>query len=79
MSRLEQDSPLAGLTDPYFRSVIRKLGGCGLIVTEMAVIEPTDTGLFLCERGPGVSIDEIEAATSAELATNGDVPEMALA
>ena len=50
-----------------------------LIVTEMAVIEPTDTGLFLRERGPGVSIDEIRAATSAELATNGDVPEMTLA
>ena len=50
-----------------------------LIVTEMAVIEPTDTGLFLRERGPGVPLDEIEAVTSAELSTNGDVPEMALA
>ena len=50
-----------------------------LIVTEMAVIEPTDDGLVLRERGPGVSIDEIEAATSAKLATNGDVPEMTLA
>jgi len=50
-----------------------------LIVTEMGVIEPTGTGLFLRERGPGVSVDEIRAATSAELATNGDVPEMTLA
>ncbi|MFQ5669292.1 MAG: tRNA dihydrouridine synthase DusB, partial [Acidobacteriota bacterium] len=32
-------APLAGLTDPYFRRVIRKLGGCGLMVTEMVSSE----------------------------------------
>ncbi len=50
-----------------------------LIVTEMAVIEPTDIGLMLRERGPGVSPDEILAATEAELIIEGDIPEMALA
>ncbi|MDJ0948462.1 MAG: 3-oxoacid CoA-transferase subunit B [Alphaproteobacteria bacterium] len=50
-----------------------------LIVTEMAVIEPTGDGLVLREHGPGVTVDEIEAATEAKLITIGDVPEMALA
>jgi acetate CoA/acetoacetate CoA-transferase beta subunit len=49
-----------------------------LIVTEMAVIEPTDAGLVLRERGPGVSISDIKAATSAKLIIASDVPEMQL-
>ncbi len=48
------------------------------IVTEMAVIEPTDEGLVLRERGPGVSVDDIVAATSAKLIVLGDIPEMKL-
>ena len=50
-----------------------------LIVTEMAVIEPTSDGLVLRERGPGVSVEEIEAATAASLIQLGEVPEMTLA
>ena len=50
-----------------------------LIVTEMAVIEPTTDGLVLRERGPGVSVEEIEGATLAKLITMGDIPEMTLA
>ena len=50
-----------------------------LIVTEMAVIQPIEAGLLLRERGVGVSVDEIRAATAAELIVEGDVPEMALA
>ena len=49
-----------------------------LIVTELAVIEPTEDGLVLRERGPGTSIDEIRAATSARLIIEGDVAEMRL-
>jgi acetate CoA/acetoacetate CoA-transferase beta subunit len=49
-----------------------------LIVTEMAVIEPTDAGLVLRERGPGVSVDAVVAATAASLIVEGDVPEMAI-
>ena len=49
-----------------------------LVVTEMAVIEPTDQGLVLRERGPGVSVDEIRAATGARLIVQGEVPEMEL-
>ncbi|MDS9469996.1 3-oxoacid CoA-transferase subunit B [Paracoccus sp. MBLB3053] len=49
-----------------------------LIVTEMAVIEPTERGLVLNERGPGISVDQILAATAARLIVAGDVPEMRL-
>lgn len=47
-----------------------------LIVTELAVIEPTDAGLTLRERAPGVSVDQIVAATSAHLTLEGEIPEM---
>ena len=47
-----------------------------LVVTEMAVIEPTAEGLVLRERAPGVSTDEIIAATGAKLLILGEVPEM---
>jgi acetate CoA/acetoacetate CoA-transferase beta subunit len=47
-----------------------------LVVTDMAVIEPTTQGLVLRERAPGVSVEEIVAATSATLLIIGDVPEM---
>jgi 3-oxoacid CoA-transferase B subunit len=49
-----------------------------LIVTELAVIEPTEAGLVLRERAPGVSVADIVAATSAQLIIEGDVPEMTL-
>ncbi len=49
-----------------------------LIVTEMAVIEPTSDGLVLRERGPGVSVDAIAEATTAKLVVPDDVPEMTL-
>lgn len=49
-----------------------------LVVTELAVIAPTPDGLVLQERAPGVSVDDIRAATAANLIITGDVPEMAL-
>jgi acyl CoA:acetate/3-ketoacid CoA transferase beta subunit len=49
-----------------------------LIVTEMAVIEPTEDGLVLRERGPGVSTREIEDATGATLVVKREPPEMRL-
>ena len=49
-----------------------------LIVTEMAVIEPTEKGLVLRERGPGASVDDIVEATGATLIIEGQPPEMAL-
>lgn len=50
-----------------------------LIVTEMAVIEPTEDGLLLKEVGPGASVDDVISATEASLIIRGDVPQMKLA
>lgn len=50
-----------------------------LVVTDMAVIEPTDKGLVLREVAPGVSVQDVLKATEAELIVPANVPEMALA
>ncbi|MGD9657757.1 MAG: 3-oxoacid CoA-transferase subunit B [Methylocystis sp.] len=49
-----------------------------LIVTELAVIEPTDEGLALRERAPSVSVAHIVACTGARLIVPEDTPEMRL-
>ncbi|MGJ5177451.1 3-oxoacid CoA-transferase subunit B [Bradyrhizobium oligotrophicum] len=49
-----------------------------LIVTEMAVIEPTDDGLVLREVAPGVTPADVVAATTARLVVPEHVPEMVL-
>ncbi len=46
------------------------------IVSNLATIEVTDKGFKLLERAPGVSIDEIVAATEADLIIEGEIPEM---
>ncbi|CAI8426853.1 CoA transferase subunit B [Flavobacteriaceae bacterium] len=48
------------------------------IVTNLAVIEVTPQGFKLLERAPGVSVEEIAAATEGELIVQGDIPEMTL-
>jgi acetate CoA/acetoacetate CoA-transferase beta subunit len=50
-----------------------------LVVTELAVIEPTEAGLALKERAPGVPVAAILAATEAPLLVPEQVPEMPLA
>lgn len=49
-----------------------------LIVTEMAVIEPSDAGLILREIGPGQCVDSVLAATEASLLVDDDPLEMSL-
>jgi acetate CoA/acetoacetate CoA-transferase beta subunit len=49
-----------------------------LVVTDLAVIEPVAGGLILRERAPGVSVNDIRAATEADLVIPDDVPEMIL-
>jgi acetate CoA/acetoacetate CoA-transferase beta subunit len=47
-----------------------------LIVTELAVLEPSDQGLILRERAPGVSVDQVLSNTQAKLCVPAMVPEM---
>jgi acetate CoA/acetoacetate CoA-transferase beta subunit len=49
-----------------------------LVVTDMAVIEPTPSGLVLRERAPGVAVGAILAATAAPLILPDTIPEMRL-
>ena len=49
-----------------------------LVVTDLALIEPTSDGLVLRERAPGVSVEDIRAATEARLMILADIPEMTL-
>ena len=49
-----------------------------LIVTELAVFEPTSDGLLLKEVAPGVSAQDVAAATDARLVIPTEVPSMRL-
>jgi len=46
------------------------------IVTNLAVLMVTDKGFKLLERAPGVSVDEIKAATEGTLIVEGYIPEI---
>ena len=46
------------------------------IITEMAVIEVTENGLLLTEYNPEFSVEQIQAATEAELAISPDLKPM---
>ena len=49
-----------------------------LVITDLAVFRVEGGALVLQERAPGVSVDEIRAATEATFRTPDDVPEMKL-
>lgn len=46
------------------------------IVTDLAVLEVVDGGFKLLERAPGVSVEDIKAATAGSLIVEGEVPEI---
>ncbi len=48
------------------------------IISDMAVIDVTDSGLVLTELAPGLSVEDVQAATEAELAVSPDCKEMSL-
>lgn len=49
-----------------------------LIVTELAVIAPTEAGLVVRETAPGVTLAQVQAQTEAPLTGADDLKEMAL-
>ncbi len=49
-----------------------------LVVTDLAVIEPTDKGLLLKETAPGVTVEQVLANTACELIVPANVPVMPL-
>lgn len=51
-------------------------GQVNLIVTEMGVMEVTDKGLVLKEIGPEVTVEDVKAATQAELIISDDLKKM---
>ena len=48
------------------------------IITDLAVIDITESGFKLIEKAPGVSVEEIRAATEGNLVVEGEIPEMKL-
>ncbi|WP_370408431.1 3-oxoacid CoA-transferase subunit B [Tenacibaculum dicentrarchi] len=48
------------------------------VVTNLAVLEVKNNAFYLLERAPGVSVEEIQAATQGTLIVNGEIPEMAI-
>lgn len=46
------------------------------VVTNLAVLEVKNNAFYLIERAPGVSVEEIKAATEGDLIIEGDIPEM---
>jgi 3-oxoacid CoA-transferase subunit B len=49
------------------------------IVTELAVLDITESGFKLLERAPGISVEEIKAKTAGKLIVEGEIKEMRLA
>jgi len=46
------------------------------VVTNLAVLEIKNNAFYLIERAPGVSVEEIKAATEGNLIIEGEIPEM---
>ena len=49
-----------------------------MIVTELGVLEITDKGFTLRELAPGVSIEDMQAATGAPIVIDGEIKEMCM-
>ena len=47
------------------------------VVTDLAVLDVTESGFKLLERAPGVSVQEIKSKTEGKLIVEGEIPEIA--
>ncbi|MCX6284473.1 MAG: CoA transferase subunit B [Bacteroidetes bacterium] len=54
------------------------VGVVKLIVTDLAVLDVTPDGFRLLERAPGVSVEQIKAATEGRLIIEDDIPEISM-
>jgi 3-oxoacid CoA-transferase subunit B len=54
------------------------VGAVHRIITDLAVLDVTPAGLALCERAPGVTVEEIQSKTEPRLIVAGAVPEIAV-
>ena len=50
-----------------------------MIITDMGVIEVTDKGMELIEIAPGVTVEEVQAATGCELIISDNLKEINVA
>lgn len=57
---------------------ITGLGCVKKVVTNLCVLDVTPDGFKLVELAPGVTVDEVVAATEGRLIVEGDIPEMKL-
>ncbi|MDQ3292115.1 MAG: 3-oxoacid CoA-transferase subunit B [Bacteroidota bacterium] len=57
---------------------ITGLGCVKKIVTNLAVLDITPDGFKLLERAPGVTVEDIKAATAGKLIVEGEIPEIAI-
>ncbi len=48
------------------------------IITNLAALEIKEGAFHLLERAPGVTVEEIKAATAGKLVVEGDIPEMVI-
>lgn len=54
------------------------LGCVKKVVTNLCVMDVTDLGFVLKELAPGVTVDDVKAATEGKLIVEGDIPEINL-
>ena len=59
-------------------SAFNRVGCVKKIVTNLAVMDVKDGAFHLLERAPGVTVEEIVAATAGTLIAEGEIPEMKL-
>jgi acyl CoA:acetate/3-ketoacid CoA transferase beta subunit len=73
---VERCSAISVLGDPLARRALGLPGGAlRAVITPLATFRPTDAGLQLCERAPGVTDGDLAAATGFELRPAGRVVE----